>query len=126
MPIKYHVMLRHNPRDPEAPKRYYPVVRSSGRTTQRNLAQKGARMSTLSAADLAAGLEVLLELIPEEVMEGNIVDVGDFSSFRLSANTTGSDTLEEVKSYNIKSVNVRFTPGKAFKDAMNRATFEKL
>ncbi|MCA9961684.1 MAG: HU family DNA-binding protein [Chloroflexota bacterium] len=126
MPIKYHVMLRHNPRDPEAPKRYYPVVRSSGRTTQRNLAQKGARMSTLSAADLAAGLEVLLELIPEELMEGNIVDLGDFGSFRLSANTTGSDTLEEVKSYNIKSVNVRFTPGKAFKDAMNRATFEKL
>ncbi|MCA9976257.1 MAG: HU family DNA-binding protein [Anaerolineales bacterium] len=126
MPIKYHVMLRHNPRDPEAPKRYYPVVRSSGRTTQRNLAQKGARMSTLSAADLAAGLEVLLELIPEELMKGNIVDLGDFGSFRLSANTTGSDTLEEVKSYNIKSVNVRFTPGKAFKDAMNRATFEKL
>ncbi|MCB9418297.1 MAG: HU family DNA-binding protein [Ardenticatenaceae bacterium] len=126
MTIKYNVMPRINPRDPEAPKRYYPVVKSSGRTTQRGLARKGTGMSTLSAADLAAAMEILLELIPQELMEGNIVDLGDFGTFRLSVKAEGSDTPEEVKAHNIKSVNVRFTPGKEFKDAMNRAAFEKM
>ncbi len=126
MTVKYNVMPRKNPREPEAAPRYYPVVRSSGRTTQRDLARKGTKMSTMSAADLAAGLEVLLDLIPEELMEGKIVDLGDFGSFRLSVKAEGSDTAEEVTANNIKSLNVRFTPGKEFKDAMNRATFEKL
>ena len=126
MSVTYSVMPRRNPRDPEAPHRYYPVVRSSGRIDQRGLARKGVKMSTMSAADLAAGLEVLLDLIPEELLEGKIVDLGDFGSFRLSVNAEGSDTEEEVTATNIKGVNVRFTPGKEFKDAMNRATFEKL
>jgi predicted histone-like DNA-binding protein len=123
MTIKYNVMPRHNPRDPDAPQRYFPVVKSSGRTTQRGLARKGAKMSTMSAADLAAAMEILLDLIPEELMAGNIVDLGDFGSFRLSVKAEGSDTEEEVTAVNIKSLNVRFTPGKEFKDAMNRAKF---
>lgn len=106
----------------EAPPRYFPVVKSNGRTNQHSLAQKGTRMSTLSAASL----ELLLDLIPEELLEGKIVDLGDFGTFRLSVKAEGSDTEEEVTANNIKSVNGRFTPGKEFKDAMNRAKFEKL
>ena len=100
MTIKYNVMPRHNPRDPEAPKRYYPVVKSSGRTNQRGLARKGVGISTLSAADLAAAMEVLLDLIPQELMAGNIVDLGDFGTFRLSVKAEGADTPEEVKANN--------------------------
>jgi hypothetical protein len=36
------------------------------------------------------------------------------------------DTEEEMTANNIKSLNGRFTPGKEFKDAIHRATFEKL
>jgi predicted histone-like DNA-binding protein len=126
MTIKYNVMPRRNPRDPEAPPRYFPVVRSSGRTRQRDLARKGTKMSTMSAADLAAAMEILLDLIPEELMAGNIVDLGDFGSFRLSVKAEGSDSAEAVTATHIKGVNVRFTPGKEFKDTMNRAKFEKL
>jgi nucleoid DNA-binding protein len=31
-------------------------------------------------------------LIPEELLEGKIVDLGDFGSFRLSIKAEGSDT----------------------------------
>lgn len=126
MSVKFNIMPRRNPRDPEAPPRYYPVVRSSGHTTQRDLAQKGTQMSTLSAADLAAAMEILLVLIPEELMSGQIVELGDFGSFRLSVKAEGSETPEDVKASNIKGISIHFSPGKAFKEAMNRITFEKL
>ncbi|MCA9934502.1 MAG: HU family DNA-binding protein [Ardenticatenaceae bacterium] len=126
MTIKYNVMPRRNPRDTAAPSRYYPVVKSSGRTNQRGLAQKGVKMSTLSVADMAAATEIFLDLIPEELMAGNIVDLGDFGSFRVIIKAEGSDTPEEVNATKIIKVNVRFTPGKAFKDAMHQAVFEKL
>jgi predicted histone-like DNA-binding protein len=117
---------RRDPRDLESPPQYYPVVKSNGRINQRGLAQKGTKMSTMSAADLAAGLEVLLDLIPEQLLEGKIVDLGDFGSFRLTVKTEGSETEEDVTANNIKSIHVRFTPGKEFKDAISRARFEKL
>lgn len=126
MSVKYNVVPKKNPRDPNAPPKYYPVVNSSGRSRQRNLANKGADISTLSAADLAAALEVLLKLIPQELAEGNIVDLGDFGTFRLSVNADGSDTPEAVTANNVKRLSVRFTPGKEFKYALERVQYEKL
>jgi len=126
MAVKYNVIPKKNPQAPEASPRYYPVVNSSGRTNQRSLARKGAQISTLSAADLAAALETLLALIPQELMEGNIVDLGDFGFFHLIVKTEGSDSAEEVSVDNIKSAHVRFTPDKEFKYAMSRVAFGKL
>jgi len=126
MSVKYNVVPKKNPQDREAPAKFYPVVNSSGKVNQRNLAQKGSLQSTLSAADLAAAMEILLTLIPQELMAGNIIDLGDFGSFRLSVKAEGSETAEEVTAHNVKSVKVRFTPGKEFKYAMSRVTFEKI
>ena len=75
---------------------------------------------------MAAAAETMLTLIPLELLEGKIVDLGDFGTFRLSIKAEGSDTEEEVTSYNVKSVHVRFTPGKAFKEALKSVKFEKL
>lgn len=125
MAVKYNIISRKNPRDPEAPPKFYPVLNSTGRTNQRSLAQKGAQISTLSAADLAASMEVLLSLIPEALAAGHIVDLGDFGTFRLTINAEGSDKMEEVSMHKIKQVAVRFTPGAEFKQMLNRAKFEK-
>ncbi len=56
----------------------------------------------------------------------NIVDLGDFGTFRLSVKAEGSDSADEVTANNIKNVNVRFTPGKEFKLALGGVTFKKL
>ena len=126
MSVKYNVVARKNPRDPEAAPKYYPILKSSGRSNQRSLAQKGEKLSTLSAADLAAAMEVLLSLIPEELASGNIVDLGDFGTFRLSLKSEGSDTADAVSAHNVKRLSVLFSPGKEFKHALGRVQYEKL
>lgn len=126
MGVKYNVVSRKNPRDREAPAKYYPVLNSTGRTNQRRLAQRGSQMSTLNSADLAAALEILLSLIPEELAAGNIVDLGDFGTFRLTISADGAETPEEVSVHLIKRVAVIFSPGPEFKIALSRIKFERL
>ncbi len=125
MPVKYTVITRPNPQDPQSPRKYYPSYASSGRVSQRQLARRAAEISTLSPADLAAATEALLSLIPQLLTEGNIVDLGDFGTFRLTIQAAGADTAEAVNAHQIKKVNVRFTPGKEFKQSLSQVTFEK-
>jgi len=126
MSVKYHVVARKNPRDPEAPAKYYPVLNSTGRTNQRGLAQRGSQMSTLNAADLAAAIEIMLTVIPEELLDGKIVDLGDFGTFRLTIKAKGSDSEGEVSSNNVERLSVIFSPGPEFKLALTRTKYEKL
>lgn len=125
MPAKYVVTAKVNPQDPQGPRKYYPTYKSDGRTTRRKLALEAADRSTLSDADMDAALANLLTLIPKHLAEGKIVDLGEFGTFRLSINTEGSVAPEEVTARNIERVNVRFTPGQAFKEMLGNVQFEK-
>ncbi len=125
MTAKYTVIERRNPQDPDGPRKYYPSYKSDGRTKQRQLALEAADRSTLSDADMDASMTNLLTLIPKHLAEGKIVDLGDFGTFRLTINSEGSETPEQVTANNIKKVNVRFTPGQAFKEALGKVQFVK-
>jgi predicted histone-like DNA-binding protein len=125
MPAKYNVVARGNPSAPDAPKKYYPSFNSSGKTSARKLAEKAAGISTLSSIDMLAALEAFLQIIPAELAEGNIVDLGEFGSFRLKIKSEGSDTAEAVSAHNITNVLAQFTPGKAFKQVISNTEFQK-
>jgi len=81
MSVKYNIVERPNPRDPEAPKKFYPSVQASGRKTLRQLSKRITQMCTVTGPDTLAVLESLLTIIPEELAEGRIVELGDFGSF---------------------------------------------
>ncbi len=124
MTVKYNVVQRVNPSDPEAPNKYYPSVVASGRVETRALAQTAARESTLSTMDMMAGYESLLALIPLELAKGNVVELGDFGNFWLRNSSEGSDTPGEVNATKITKLRVRFTPGKEFKKLLKTMDFE--
>lgn len=125
MPAKYKVVQKVNPQDREGPRKYYPLLVTDGRSNQRALALEAADRSTLSDADMDAAMTNLLALIPKHLADGKIVDLGEFGTFRLSISTEGSGTAETITSRNIKKVKVRFTPGPAFRKALENVTFEK-
>ena len=125
MAVKYHTVARGNPSDRNAPKKYYPVVKSTGRVRQRDLARQAAEISTLSSADLAAALEIFLTIIPRELANGNIVDLGDFGTFSLRIRGAGADTEDAFTVHNITQVVAAFRPGQLFKQTLDNAKFEK-
>lgn len=126
MSTKYNVVARINPSDRTAPAKYYPSVKSTGRVTLRQLSSQIAEISTVSSVDTMAVLEALLTIIPREISNGNIVELGDFGSFFLRTKSEGSDTPEEVSAANITKTLPQFRPGKEFTQVLNNTRYEKL
>ena len=125
MSVKYNVVERGKPGDPEAPKKYYPSIQSSGRVTLRQLSQSVSQMSTISSADTMAVLEALLTVIPQELSRGNIVELGEFGNFWLRTSTEGADTADAVRATQITGVLPRFNAGKEFKKVLDTIDFVK-
>lgn len=125
MTVKFNVVQRGNPSNQEAPKKFYPSIESSGRKTMRQMANRISEISTVSSVDTMAVLEALLTIIPQELADGNIVELGDFGNFWLRGDTEGADTAETVHASHINGVLPRFNAGKEFKKILAAIEFEK-
>jgi len=123
--VKFNIVERANPRDLEAPKKFYPSIHSSGRRSLRQLTSRITQMCTVSSPDTMAVLESLLTVIPQELAEGNIVELGDFGSFWLRSSSEGADEMDQVSGNQVKNILPRFIPGKEFKKALYGVDFEK-
>ncbi len=125
MPVKFNIVERGNPSDPEAPKKFYPSIQSSGRLTLRELAAVAADRSTLTETDFIAAVETFLAIVPRELAKGNIVELGDFGSFWLKTTSEGAETANDVRADQISTVLPRFNPGKLFKRTLDAIVFNK-
>ena len=125
MSVKFNVIERGKPGDPQAPKKFYPSIVATGKRSQREVAVSAAKLSALEPADMAAATENFLAVITDELSRGNIVDLGEFGSFWLRTDTEGANTEAEVNAGSIKALRVRFTPGKAFQEMLDKISFEK-
>lgn len=125
MTVKYNVVGRGNPSNREAPKKYYPSIASSGRKTLRQMAARISEISTVSSADTMAVLEALLTTLPQELIAGNVVELGDFGNFWLKITSEGVDTADAVRATQINTLLPRFNAGKEFKKVLAAVEYEK-
>ncbi len=125
MTIHYNVVERANPQDREAPKKFYPSIQASGRMSLRQLSKRISQMCTVSSPDTLAVLESMLAVIPEELANGNIVELGDFGSFWLRNTAEGAVEMDKVSASQVTNLLPRSNPGKEFKKALATVDFEK-
>ncbi|MFC0875866.1 HU family DNA-binding protein [Saccharicrinis sp. FJH2] len=125
MSVKYHVIQRGNPLDQAAPKKFFASFSSNGEITLKRLSERIAQISTVSRTDTLAVLTALLEVVPQELTEGQTVRLGDLGSFSINISSEGSDTADKVTAANIRGAKVVFRPGKELKDAMKTIQYEK-
>src|SRR5512139_2924352 len=126
MSVKISVTPRKDPRDQNSQPKYYATVRSSGRTDAHAIARDINKMSTVSSVDTAAVLEAFMNVVPDALADGYIVELGDFGTFRVSVSSEGAETPEDVSSRNITDVRIVFQPGKRLKNLLSGAAFEKI
>ena len=60
----------------------------------------------------------------EQLLAGNKVRLGDLGDFHVELSTEGAKTTEDFNASYIKAVNVRWTPGKEFKNLRQDAEFK--
>ena len=126
MTVKFNIVPKKDPRNLEAPPKYYPTVVSTGRSDLREIANRITAMSTVTSVDTIAVLEAFLKVIPDELKNGRIVELGEFGTFRLTVLASGEAHPEEVGKRNIKEAKVRFKPGKLFKQVLKGLEFRKV
>ena len=125
MPLKYHLIQRVNPRNPEAPRKFYAKAIKRSNISLRQLAKEIAQISTVSTVDSIAVIEALLQLIPDHITQGDFVRLGDFGSFYIGLNSEGVEQENEFSADMIKSVKIYFRPGKELKKIVDDTEFEK-
>ena len=126
MSVKFSVTPRKDPRNQESQPKYYATVKSTGRVDTHGIAKSINSMSTVSSVDTAAVLEAFLSVVPDQLADGKIVELGDFGTFRVSVSSEGAEQPESVNARNITDVRVLFSPGKRFKQILNTAEFQKI
>ena len=125
MAIQYTLSEKGNPADSSAPKKIYAVSRSSGELSLRQLSKRIADMSTVSSIDTMAVLEALVQVIPEELCDGNIVRLGDFGSFYAKLKSTGAETEEDFNNTYIVKTRIKFRPGSQLTRVINDVEYKK-
>jgi len=79
--------------------------------------------SPFTKGTIKAVLEDAVSCLREQMLCGNKVVLGDLGGFYPELATEGAVTVDEFTTDNIKEVNIRWCPGKDFKNLREEATF---
>ena len=123
MPILFNRVERSHPSNGTAPKKWYPVLKIISRLEEKDVAREIADETTLNRKEAEMSLTQLEKVLTRNLLSSRSVQIGDWGTFHLTCKGVGSAVKEEVTANSIKSLNVRFVPGKSLKKALDDATF---
>ena len=123
MPVLYNKVERGSFLNKDAPKKWYPVLKSMGMIKEKDVAKRLADETTLNPKEAEMAVAQLMKVVSNALLNGNTVQLGELGSFRLTASTESSDTKGEVTAAKIKKLNVRFTESADLKNSLKNAKF---
>jgi predicted histone-like DNA-binding protein len=124
--VNYTIHQRVNLQSPDDPRKYYAIAKAAGVVDLRSLAKRITRESTISMMDTMAVLEGLIQVVPDMLMDGNIVKLGEFGNFRLGVSSEGAENPDEFNNSLIKKTNLLFRPGSEFSDQLKKVKFSRI
>jgi predicted histone-like DNA-binding protein len=122
MAILFNRVERANPQNPNV-KKWYPTVKTVRQVSEKEVAIEIAEETTLNHKEAEMSLEQLLKVLLRHLLASDSIQLGDWGSFHLTCNGEPCDTKEEVDATKIKNLNIRFSPGKALRNALKNAIF---
>lgn len=123
--LKYKLIEKQNPRNPNAPKKFYAANVKRGSKSISTISKDIQSKSSLTRGDIQSVLINLVDQIPKYLLDGQSVSLGELGSLRLSLSSEGVDKEDDFNTSKIKNIKVIFTPGKLIKDEISKAQFEK-
>jgi len=124
--LKYSIIERVNPRDLDAPRKFYAVKQNQGTVSVRDLARRISRETMLGLVETNGVIEALLAAVPALLAEGKLVSLGEFGSFRLTINSDGTETPEAFNASFIKGSKIHFRAGKEFADVLRLVEYSRV
>ncbi|WP_439183645.1 HU family DNA-binding protein [Carboxylicivirga taeanensis] len=123
--IKFKIITRGNPRQPELPKKHYATIVRPRNVTLETLAKRISEISPVNELDTLTTLTALSRVIPEFLTAGATVEMGDLGRLQVSISSEGTDTEEDFSKALIKNCKVSFQPSVKVKETLKAAKYEK-
>ena len=124
--MKYRLIQKRNPQDPEGARKWYASPVNAGTLTFQELAAEIAGRSSLTQGDVENVLRNLLEQLPVFLRIGMSVKLGDFGTFRMSLSSEGVDAPEQFDAAShVRRTRLIFPPGVLLKSALATITVEQ-
>ena len=124
--VTYSVSPRINPRDKEAPPKYYGHVQARGDINLREMAERIQSTCTVHKSDVFAVLVALEDVITEALKSGEIVRLGDLGTFQIGISSKGAETEKDYSDTFIKKARINFRPGSALVGILTNLSFQKV
>lgn len=125
MSVKFLAVPRVNPRDLEAPKQFYAFLERGDDVTFEELITFIGTLSGINEPYIVAVLRTLEKVIIDQLSHGRYVQLGRIGTFYLALKSVGTETAEELSSRSVKSLNIRFKPGKVLRHAAKGFVLQK-
>ena len=123
--MKYKLLQRRNPQQPDAAQKWYATPVNAGKTSQRDISNDIVALSSLTRGDVSNVIDNLIDTVPKYLLMGKSVSLGDLGTFRLSFSSKGVDAPEAFNANMISGAKVIFTPSSEMRDAIKKIKFEK-
>lgn len=127
MPIKFKLIARKNPRDLQAPEKYYAAAIRTGKDDIYSLAEEIYPHTTMGKSDIIGVLTALGELIPKRLKLGRSIDLMDLCIFSPAVSSEGVETIEEFNSIkHIEKIRVNVQAKKSLKEIVKTFPVERI
>ena len=124
--VTYSVAPRINPRDKEAPPKYYGRVQANGDVNIREMSERIQQTCTVHKADVQAVLLALEDTITDALKSGEIVRLGDLGTFQIGISSKGAVTEEDYSDSFITKARINFRPGLALAGILSGLSYKKV
>lgn len=118
IPIKG--VLKRNPREPENAPLVYASAQHDARIDLDGLATSVAERCSLRRADVHGVLIALMDLIPNELLNGKIVSLGSLGSFYVTVKSDGVTAPEDMKPSMVKASKIQYKPTKELRKELRK------
>ncbi len=126
MAVEYKPVLISQPGVKGGGKRkYFAKAIATGVTTIEKLATYISHASTLGYHEVIFALNILVEYILLQLLEGNIVRLNSFGSLRIEIHSEGKENKEDVNASCIKEARIVFIPNEKVKRMLKKLDYKK-
>ena len=123
--MKYKFVMRRNPTDPSAPKKFYATPIYNGLITKKEMADDLVLISSISRGDISSVIENLLDAIPKYLLRGFSVQLGELGSLRISFSSEGVDDPKDFVIGMIRGRKIIFRAGPGLKKILRDLILER-
>ncbi|MDR1336731.1 MAG: HU domain-containing protein [Tannerella sp.] len=123
--MRYKLVRRKNPQDPEDPGKLYATPIYDGKVAQNDISADIVNLSSLARGDVGNVINSLIDTIPKYLVMGKSVNLGELGTFRVSFTSEGVEDAKDFTVDKISGVRVVFIPSMELRKKLGSIRFEK-